>query len=249
MNLIKRMKREKGIVLAFSLLMLATFSASALEEAEDVDPYEGFNRVMFSFNEQLDTYLFKPVAQVYEFVMPSFLNQGVTNVFNNLDDVETLANSILQGKFHNAVVTLNRVIWNTTVGLAGLIDVATYFELRNDEEDFGQTLAVWGYESSAYVVWPFFGPSTIRDTFGRAGDAYTEPLNYVEGLSTEERILIQGLKYTDLRADLLSVEGLMTGSDPYTFIRNAYLQNREFLIRDGAVVDDFASDDFDFEDF
>ena len=229
--------------------MLATFSVSALEGEENVDPYEGFNRVMFSLNEQLDTYIFKPVAQVYEYVMPSFLNQGVTNVFNNLDDVETLANSILQGKFHNAVVTLNRVIWNTTFGLAGLIDVATYFDLRNDEEDFGQTLAVWGYESSAYVVWPFFGPSTIRDTFGRAGDTYTEPLNYVEGLSTEERIAIQGLKYTDLRADLLSVEGLITGNDPYIFIRNAYLQNREFLILDGDVVDDFASEDFDFDDF
>ena len=248
MNLIKRMNKEKGFFLALLLIMLTSFSVSANED-EDVDPYEGFNRAMFSFNEQLDTYLFKPVAQAYEFLMPSFLNQGVTNVFNNLDDVETLANSILQGKFHNAVVTLNRVIWNTTFGLAGLIDVATYFELRNDEEDFGQTLAVWGYESSAYVVWPFFGPSTIRDTFGRAGDAYTEPLNYVDGLSSEERIAIQALKYTDLRADLLSVEGLVTGNDPYIFIRNAYLQNREFLIRDGAVEDDFASEELYLDDF
>lgn len=242
------MNKEKGFFLALLLIMLTSFSVSANED-EDVDPYEGFNRAMFSFNEQLDTYLFKPVAQAYEFLMPSFLNQGVTNVFNNLDDVETLANSILQGKFHNAVVTLNRVIWNTTFGLAGLIDVATYFELRNDEEDFGQTLAVWGYESSAYVVWPFFGPSTIRDTFGRAGDAYTEPLNYVDGLSSEERIAIQALKYTDLRADLLSVEGLVTGNDPYIFIRNAYLQNREFLIRDGAVEDDFASEELYLDDF
>ncbi|KZZ40728.1 hypothetical protein A3758_08410 [Oleiphilus sp. HI0118] len=249
MNLAQRIKREKGFILAFALLMLITLSASAVEDEEDVDPYEGFNRAMFSFNEQLDIYLAKPVAQFYDFVMPSFLNQGVTNFFNNLDDVETFANSLLQGKFHNSVVTLNRVIWNTTVGLAGFIDVATHFGLRNDEEDFGQTLAVWGYENSAYVVWPFFGPSTIRDSFGRAADTYTEPLNYVESFSTVERLAIQGLKYTDLRADLLSVEGLITGNDPYIFIRNAYLQNREFLIRDGAVVDEFAADDLYLEDF
>ena len=243
------MNKEKGLFLALLLLFPLSSAVMAVQEEEDIDPYEGFNRAMFSLNEELDAYLFKPVAQVYEFVMPPFLNQGVTNFFNNLDDVETLANSILQGKFHNAMVTLNRLIWNTTIGLAGFIDVATYFELRNDEEDFGQTLAVWGYQSSAYIVWPVFGPSTIRDTFGRAGDTYTEPLNYVEGLSDEERFAIQALKYTDLRADLLSVEGLMTGSDPYIFIRNAYLQNREFLIRDGEVVDDFASEDLDFEDF
>lgn len=222
--------------------------AVSAEEA-DVDPYEGFNRAMFSFNEQIDTYIAKPLAQAYDFIMPGFVNEGITNFFNNLDDVETLANSILQAKFHNAVVALNRVIWNTTFGLAGFIDVATYMDLRADEEDFGQTLAVWGYESSSYIVWPFLGPSTIRDSFGRVGDSYTDPVHYVEGLSTLDRLAIQGLKALDLRADLLSVEGLMTGSDRYTFIRNAFLQNREFLIRDGEVVDDFASEDLYLDDF
>lgn len=249
MKQIKRKNREKGFLLALFLLAYACVPSMAIAEEEDQDPYEGFNRAMFSFNEQLDTYLLKPVAQAYDFIMPSFLNQGVTNVFNNLDDVETFANSILQGKFHNAIVSLNRVIWNTTVGLAGLIDVATYFELRNDEEDFGQTLAVWGYENSNYVVWPFFGPSTIRDTFGRGGDRYTDPLYYVDGLSTWDRLMIDGVKLVDIRADLLSVEGLMTGSDRYVFIRNAYLQNREFMIRDGEVVDEFSSEELDLENF
>ncbi len=213
------------------------------------DPYEGFNRAMFSFNEELDYYLLKPVAQSYNFIMPDFANRGVTNFFNNLDDVETLANSILQGKFHNAMVSLNRVIWNTTFGLAGLIDVATYMGLQNEEEDFGQTLAVWGYQNSDYVVWPFLGPSTFRDTLGRAGDRYSDPLYYVEELSDTDRLLIEGVKIVDLRADLLSVESLVTGSDKYSFIRNAYLQNREFLIKDGEVEDSFADEDFDFEGF
>ena len=250
MTQFKRKRKEKGFLLALFLLaqVCASPSVFAVEDEQDQDPYEGFNRAMFSFNDQLDIYLLKPIAQVYDFVMPSFLNQGVTNVFNNLDDVETFANSILQGKFHNAIVSLNRVIWNTTVGLAGLIDVATHFGLRNDEEDFGQTLAVWGYENSNYVVWPFFGPSTIRDTFGRAGDRYSDPLYYA-GLSTWDRLLVDGVKLVDIRADLLSVEGLMTGSDRYTFIRNAYLQNREFMILDGEVVDEFSSEALDIEDF
>ena len=233
------------------MIILLCFGAPMAVSAEeaDVDPYEGFNRAMFSFNEQIDAYIAKPLAQAYDFIMPGFVNEGITNFFNNLDDVETLANSILQAKFHNAVVALNRVIWNTTFGLAGFIDVATYMDLRADEEDFGQTLAVWGYESSSYIVWPFLGPSTIRDSFGRVGDSYTDPVHYVEGLSTLDRLAIQGLKALDLRADLLSVEGLMTGSDRYTFIRNAFLQNREFLIRDGEVVDDFASEDLYLDDF
>lgn len=213
------------------------------------DPYEGFNRAMFSFNEELDYYLLKPIAKTYNFIMPTFANRGVTNFFNNLDDVETFANSILQGKFHNAMVSLNRVIWNTTFGLAGLIDVATYMGLQNEEEDLGQTFAVWGYENSDYIVWPFLGPSTFRDTLGRVGDRYSDPLYYVEELSDTDRLLIEGLKIVDLRADLLSVESLVAGSDKYSFIRNAYIQNREFLIKDGEVKDSFADEDLDFENF
>lgn len=243
------MNRKNGILLGLVILMLACAPSISLAEEEEIDPYEGFNRAMFSFNDQIDIYIAKPLAQAYDFILPDFINEGITNFFNNLDDVETLANSILQAKFHNAMVSLNRIIWNTTVGLGGFIDVATYMDLRADEEDFGQTLAVWGYQNSSYIVWPFLGPSTIRDSFGRVGDSYTDPVRYVEGLSTLDRLAIQGLKALDLRADLLSVESLITGSDRYTFIRNAFLQNREFLIRDGEVVDDFASEDLYLDDF
>jgi len=242
------------VLLAMSVPAFAANDAQsgvdeATDESSDIDPYEGFNRAMFSFNEELDKYILKPVAQGYNYVTPGFINKGITNFFGNLDDVETLANSILQAKFHNAMVSLNRIIWNTTFGLGGFIDVATYFGLVNEEEDFGQTLAVWGYENSSYVVWPVLGPSTFRDTLGRAGDQYTDPLYYVDGLSDTERLLIKGLKIVDLRADLIGVDDLMKGTDRYVFIRNAYLQNREFLIRDGDVEDEFANDDFDFDDF
>ena len=213
------------------------------------DPYEGFNRAMFGFNDGLDKFLLKPVAQAYDFVMPSFASKGVAYFFSNLDDVETFANSLLQAKFHNAMVALNRVIWNTTLGLGGLIDVATSFDLVSDEEDFGQTLAVWGYDSSDYLVLPFLGPSTFRDVLGRVGDRYTDPLYYVEELSEEQKLLLQGLKIVDVRASLLSVESLMSGADRYSFVRNAYLQNRDFLIKDGAVEDSFSDGDLDIEDF
>jgi len=218
-------------------------------EAHPHDPYEGFNRAMFSFNTTLDEYALRPVAQAYDYVMPELVDQGITNFFNNLDDVETFANSLLQAKFHNAMVSLNRVIWNTTLGLAGLIDVATYFDLRAEEEDLGQTLAVWGYEQSDYLVLPFLGPSTFRDTLGRVGDRYSDPLYYYDDLSDTDRLLIQGLKIVDLRADLLAVDGLMKGGDQYVFLRNAYLNNREYLIKDGAIEDAFADESIDIEDF
>ncbi|KZX78832.1 hypothetical protein A3715_01515 [Oleiphilus sp. HI0009] len=241
---------KKWIFISLALIACSASSVRAEELSEtEVDPYEGFNRTMFAFNQEIDRYVLKPVAQGYNYVMPKFMNIGITNFFNNLDDVETFANSILQGKLHNAVVSLNRVIWNTTFGLAGFIDVATYFGLQNQEEDFGQTLAFYGYENSSYIVWPFLGPSTFRDTLGRAADTYSDPLYYTDELSSTEKLALTGLKVLDIRADLLKVEHLMAGSDPYVFVRNAYLQNRNYLIRDGVVEDAFANDDLDLEDF
>lgn len=221
------------------------FTESGSEFAE-ADRFEGFNRAMFGFNEGLDKYILKPVAKTYRFVTPAPVDQGITNFFNNLDDVETFANSLLQGKFHNAIVTLNRIIWNTSVGLLGFFDVATSFGLQNEEEDFGQTLAVWGYEDSSYIVLPFLGPSTVRDFAGTAVDGlYFDALDYVDEINDDERLMLMGLKIVDLRADLIPAENLMAGGDKYLFLRNAYLQNRNFLIKDGEVEDNFSDDDFE----
>ncbi len=233
------------------LFLLSSLSATALgQQYEEQDRFESFNRAMFSFNEQADKYVMKPVAQAYKFVTPKIVNEGITNIFKNLDDVETFANSLLQAKFHNAIVTLNRIIYNTTFGLGGFFDVATAFGLQNDEEDFGQTLAVWGYESSSYLVLPFLGPSTVRDLGGRFVDSYFEPLQYFDEVHRDAIILSQAVKFVDLRADLLGAENLLLGTDRYQFVRSAYYQNREFLIKDGEISDPFANEDFDdFEDF
>lgn len=243
-------QRIASIIAILSLLIVAASSAQANQDYEELDPIEGFNRVMFSFNEQADKYLLKPVAQAYKFITPDIVNRGITNFFNNLDEVETFVNSLLQGKFHNATVTLNRLIYNTTFGLGGFFDVATGFGLQNDEEDFGQTLAVWGYENSSYLVLPFLGPTTVRDGAARFVDSYFEPLRYVDHMHRDELLLAQGVKIVDKRADLLGGENLFVGTDSYRFVRSAYYQNREFVINDGEVNDPFAEEDFEsYEDF
>jgi len=239
-----------SVFLAFNVLALVLAVPVQAQQYEEYDRFESFNRAMFSFNEQADKYILKPVAQGYKFVTPKIVNEGITNIFNNLGDVETFANSLLQAKFHNAVVTLNRIIYNTTFGLGGFFDVATSFGLQNDEEDFGQTLAVWGYETSSYLVIPLLGPSTFRDFGGRVVDSYFDPLRYIDDVDDDAVGVSLVIKVVDKRADLLGAENLLLGTDRYNFVRSAFYQNREFLINDGEVNDPFASEDFeDYEDF
>jgi phospholipid-binding lipoprotein MlaA len=246
---------------ALILLFLSTFTLNALanDEAEEpyydpryaeIDPYESFNRSMFVLNDNLDEYLATPLAKFYRFVTPGFVDKGVTNFFGNLNDVETFVNSLLQAKFHNAVVSLNRVIYNTVFGIGGLFDVATSFGLEASDEDFGQTLGYWGYEESTYLVLPVLGPSTVRDFSGQIVDYVADPVDYLVEFSTEESIALKAVDLIDTRADLLAANNLLFKEDRYAFFRSAYLQNRNFLIKDGEVEDPFADDeDFDYEDF
>lgn len=247
---------------ALTTIILLWLSSSGIALAEDfddepfidpyyaeLDPYESFNRKMFALNDSLDEYVATPLARFYRFVTPKIVDRGVTNFFGNLDDVETFVNSLLQGKFHNAVVSLNRVIYNTTFGLAGFFDVATGFGLEANEEDFGQTLGYWGYTDSAYLVVPILGPSTFRDFGGQIVDYVSDPAGHLVEFETEESIALKGLDLVDTRADLLAANNLLFGEDRYAFMRSAYLQNREFLINDGVVEDPFSSDSFDYEDF
>lgn len=217
-------------------------------ETEQVyeDRFEGFNRAVFSFNEYVDKYALKPVAQGYRYITPDIVDEGITNVFNNIDDVETFANSLLQGKFHNAMVSLNRVIYNTIFGIFGIFDVATVFGLEADEEDFGQTLAAWGYEESSYLMLPFFGPSTVRDFSGFLVDTTVfDALDYIDELNEDERRMLLALEVVDIRADIIAAENFDLGGDKYEFLRNLYLQHRAFLINDGDVEDSFADEEFD----
>ena len=203
--------------------------------AED-DPWESFNRPVFTFNDTLDTYALKPVAKGYQAVTPQIVEDGVHNVFNNIGDVGNLANNLLQGKFHDAGVDTGRLLFNTTFGLLGFFDVASHMGLQRNDEDFGQTLGAWGVGSGPYLVIPFLGPSTLRDAPAKIPDSFLEPYPYIDHVPT--RNVTRAVDVVDTRASLLSAEKMISG-DKYIFIRNAYLQNREFRVKDGEVVDDF----------
>ena len=221
-------------------LSIALISSPVLaEETHETDPWEGFNRTMFSFNEGLDRAIVKPVTQGYRFIMPDFAEQGVHNFFENIGDVKTFFNNVLQGKPKEASEDLGRVIVNTTIGIGGLFDVATTFGIPKHDEDFGQTLGTWGVESGPYLVLPLFGPSSVRDGIGRIPDMMVDPVQQVSDDDT--RLGLQVLRVIDTRSQLLEAEGVISG-DRYTFIRDAYLQRREFEINDGQVK--FNADDF-----
>ena len=209
------------------------FAANA---ATEDDPWEGSNRVVFKFNDTLDTYALKPIAQGYQFITPQFLEDGIHNMYRNVGDVRNLANNVLQVKPHAAGVDTARLLMNTIVGVGGFFDVGTKMGLQRNDEDFGQTLGYWGLNSGPYLVLPLLGPSTVRDALGIYPDSYAEPYRYMHDVSA--RNTVAGMKIIDARANLLSAEKLITG-DKYIFIRNAYLQSREFKVKDGQVVDDF----------
>lgn len=221
-----------GRLCACATLIVLPAMASASEE----DPWESFNRPVFRFNDVLDTYALKPLAQGYQKVTPQFVEDGVHNVFANIGDVGNLANNLLQGKLHNAGVDSGRLIFNTTFGLLGFIDVASRMGLQRNDEDFGQTLGVWGVNSGPYLVLPLLGPSTVRDAAAKVPDSFLGPYPYIDHVPT--RNVTRGVNVIDARARLLSAERMISG-DKYIFIRNVYLQSREFRIRDGEVVDDF----------
>jgi phospholipid-binding lipoprotein MlaA len=217
----------------YASVMLVPFVAQA---ATEEDPWESVNRPIFRFNDLLDTYALKPLAQGYQAITPQFLEDGVHNIFRNVGDVGNLANDVLQAKPQAAGVDTARLMFNTTFGLLGFFDVGTKMGLQRNDEDFGQTLGRWGVRSGPYVMLPFLGPSTLRDAPSKYVDSYTEPYRYMNDMSARNMAL--GMDVIDTRASLLSSEKLISG-DKYVFIRNAYLQNREFKVKDGQVEDDF----------
>ena len=209
------------------------------------DPFEGINRVFYSFNNGIDTYFLKPLAQGYRFVTPDMLEVGVSNFFSNLLEIRNVVNSSLQIKGDKALHHTGRFIINSTFGLFGLLDLAQQMGLeKTDGEDFGQTLGRWGVGSGPYIVLPFLGPSTFRDTASIPIDTYTDPVAYVGHF--ESRLSLSTGRLIDTRANLLDTEKLLSG-DRYIFIRDAYLQRRHFLVKDGRIEDDFGeSTDEDF---
>lgn len=213
------------------------------------DPYESWNRKVFAFNDAVDRWFLRPVAQAYRTVTPDIVNRGVSNFFNNLTEVRNFTNSVLQLKGESAVVAVGRFTYNTVFGLGGIFDVATAFDLPERPEDFGQTLGYWGVGSGPYLMLPLLGPSTPRYVSGMATDGFFLPSAWNE-VSSPETYYLRGLQLVDLRAGLIPAERFISG-DRYTFVRNAFLQRREFLINDGKITEDpFADDDeFMLDDF
>lgn len=222
--------------LARACLFASAVLVPLAAHAADSDPWEGTNRAIFRFNDTLDTYTLKPIAKGYQWITPQFAQDGIHNFFLNIGDVGNLVNDVLQAKPRAAGVDTARLIFNTTFGVLGFIDVGTRMGLQRNDVDFGVTMGHWGVPSGPYVVLPFFGPSTVRDAIGKVPDAYTKPYPYMDNVPARNWML--GVELIDTRASLFSAEKLING-DRYSFIRNAFLQNREYKVKDGHVVDDF----------
>jgi len=198
------------------------------------DPWERFNRTTFAVNEALDRSFAKPVAKGYVKVVPRFVRIGVGNVFNNLSTLGTVVNDVLQGKMRQAGRDSTRFLLNSTVGLGGLLDPATEVGLELNDEDFGQTFGKWGMGAGPYIMIPLLGPTTVRDGFGRLLDQYTYPVTYLGDEST--RYIIRGVSLLDMRASLLDLDPQLDKAyDRYAFVRNAWLQRREFQVTDGEI--------------
>ncbi len=215
-------------------LLVTLFAGNPLAFA--ADPWEETNAKIYAFNKKLDGWVLRPIAVAYVKITPNIVRQGIGNFFSNIDDVNVLANDLLQLKFRDAASDSGRLLINTTVGVGGIIDVASSVGLTKNEEDFGQTFGRWGVGAGPYVVLPFFGSSSVRDSFGLVLDTMFNPIQYYQEDGARTTLTVLG--FVDDRASVLSLEGLISG-DEYLFVREAYLQQREYLVNDGAYYDDF----------
>ena len=214
-------------------LVAAVLMGGCATTAGNKDPMEGFNRSMFAFNEGLDAAVIRPVAKGYEFVAPSFVRTGVSNFFGNIADAFIAVNNLLQGKAVEAISDAGRLLVNSTVGMLGLLDVATEWGMEKHEEDFGQTFGRWGMDTGAYVVLPLFGPRNVRDGVGLVFDVAADPLGHVSDASV--RNSLAALRLVNDRAVLLPADKIIDEAalDKYSYLRDAYLQRRRSLVFDG----------------
>ena len=223
----------------FLLILLLSFPIFG-EEIND--PFEDLNRDIFSFNEKLDEKLLKPAALTYRKVTPQFARTGVTNFFNNLEEIDTTINQVLQGEIKYAFNDAIRFVINSTIGLFGLIDVASKMGLEKHEEDFGQTLGVWGFDSGPYIMIPFLGPSNPRDLLSRPISSFLSGTFAME--DNDVKITLVGIDALETRERLLDAETLIIG-DKYIFVKDAYIQSREYEINNGSTEDDEFLDDME----
>lgn len=236
---------QKPLLMTSLITTIALGGCASTETSvpDQNDPWAGWNRGTQTFNDNLDKAILKPLAKGYQWITPEFVDEGVTNFFSNINDIGVTVNDLLQFKLTQSGMDASRFLINTTAGVGGFVDVAGMIDLPKHKEDFGQTLGYWGVPSGSYLVLPFFGPSSPRDTAGLVGDALFNPLTYVSvfggAAATAATAGSRVVDVTDKRANLMTTEKIVDeGSvDRYDFIKNSYEQNRDYLIHDGNLPD------------
>ena len=219
-------------VLLAAALLTGCAGNQIVDGEANPDPYEDTNRSFYRFNDALDKHIMTPVARNYVKITPEPLRDGITNFFDNLEYLNVILHSFLQGKLGQGFSDLTRFVVNSTIGLGGLFDVATDMGLKENDEDFGQTLAVWGLEPGAYLYLPFLGPYTARNSPDLPGSYFTNPFAYISSIFL---LPVSALNLINDRANLLEATEFVEEAsiDPYSFTREAYLQQRRYLIHDG----------------
>lgn len=231
-------------VLLAAALLTGCATTETIDGEINPDPYEDTNRSMYRFNDYLDRNIMIPIAENYVKATPEPVRNGITNFFDNLEYLNVILHSFLQGKLGQGLSDVTRFVVNSTLGLGGLFDVATEMGLEEHDEDFGQTLAVWGMDPGAYLYLPFLGPYTARNSPDVAGSYFSNPFTYI---STIYLLPVTFLNLLNDRANLLEASEFVNEAsiDPYSFTREAYLQQRRYLIHDGDPPSEGYDDIFD----
>ena len=223
------------------LFLFSALFVCSLYAADINDPFEDINRGIFNFNESVDKNFLKPVAKVYS-KTPKPIKKGVTNFFNNLEEVETSINQVLQGKPKRAINDVARFIINSTVGIGGFIDVASKLGMPSHDEDFAQTLALWGTPSGPYIMLPALGPSSLRDSLSKPFSSFLSVTFHMT--EDDVNLSLKAIDALETRERLLEVESLISG-DRYNFVKDSYVQFMEYEVKDGVGVEDEFLDDMD----
>jgi phospholipid-binding lipoprotein MlaA len=234
---------QAGATLALVVtLSLPVAHAAEVDDSEDVpepytsDPLESFNRPIYEFNRFVDRAVIKPLASAYQKFLPRWVRTGVANFFGNLESPIVIVNDLLQGKVEQGVKDAGRFMFNSTFGIFGIFDIATTMQLPRHQEDFGQTLAVWGVGPGWYMVVPFFGPSTVRDFAGGwTVDYWLDPVYQADSVALRNSLIGAETVETRSRIPSAAYQALEDSLDPYITTRTAYLQRRESLVYDGRL--------------
>ena len=235
-------------MIIFTLILLSGCSYQNELINDLIDPLENRNRSIYTFNENLDEAILEPAADGYDYITPDFLQKGFNNFFDNINYPITIINQLLQGNIGESLQDTLRFTINTTIGIFGLFDPASSMGLTEHDEDFGQTLAVWGVKEGPYLMLPFFGPKTLRSLTGDLTDVLFNPLLNID--DTNLKIKTNLINILQDRSDLSTLEEELDNSfDPYQYIKDSYIQNRKYKINNGIITEEEDEVDFDFDDF